>query len=464
MNHQEDKSVMALAVPKRAWRRSILGAGVAAWAGGSWGLASAQTSTSPARLSIAAACTTRPLSSMGVYSVVDYGAGVGQADQDTAAFKAALNAAKVTNGTVVIPEGTYYINDTLSMTGKVSLVGLVAGSLAKGDNRSRVVLQMVGSAFAPTDVPADVSANGDALAAYNVEGQQGQRPLRRALLELEGGCAAGGFTVIGLGQSVPNAALAMMGNSTGVRLSNLHLRNVWIGIFSHDSLGRSIIEDCLISDVQRTGICCGAYGGGSFDVSRMTRIEIQAASGVKNTNTSVGMVLGHFDGHEVNDCTVSGFYTGIKLTRAMSYASTQNISLISFVDCQVQNSFFALQSCTSNTNYSWVGGVLQGDVRALDLWDARSFIVQSAALKSQSDAAAYVRSNSANLALSNCTLECAAPYAVSFNSSGALVVAECVVAPGADRMVPPPAATNTVAFVQVGGSGSVVGYSNIVNL
>jgi hypothetical protein len=31
-------------------------------------------------------------------------------------------------------------------------------------------------------------------------------------------------------------------------------------------------------------------------------------------------------------------------------------------------------------------------------------------------------------------------------------------------MVPPPAATNTVAFVQVGGSGSVVGYSNIVNL
>ena len=314
MNHQEDKSVMALAVPKRAWRRSILGAGVAAWAGGSWGLASAQTSTSPARLSIAAACTTRPLSSMGVYSVVDYGAGVGQADQDTAAFKAALNAAKVANGTVVIPEGTYYINDTLSMTGKVSLVGLVAGSLATGDNRSRVVLQMVGSAFASTDVPADVSANGDALAAYNVEGQQGQRPLRRALLELEGGCAAGGFTVIGLGQAVANAAVAMMGNSTGVRLSNLHLRNVWIGIFSHDSLGRSIIEDCLISDVQRTGICCGAYGGGSFDVSRMTRIEIQAASGVKNTNTSVGMVLGHFDGHEVNDCTVSGFYTGIKLT------------------------------------------------------------------------------------------------------------------------------------------------------
>lgn len=462
MNTQDNRPEMAVAVSNRARRRSLLGAGVAAWAGATSGLARAQTATVPARLTVAPGCTTKPLTSMGVYSVLDYGAGAGQADQDTAAFKAALAAAKATNGTVVIPEGTYYINDTLSMTGKVSLVGLVAGSLATADNRSRVVLQMVGAAFAPSDVPADVSANGDALAAYTVEGQQGQRPLQRALLELEGGCAAGGFTVSGLGQAVPNAAIALMGNSTGVRLSNLHLRNVWIGIFSHDSLGRSVMEDCLISDVQRTGICCGAYGGGSFDVSRMTRIEIQAASGVKNTNTSVGMVLGHFDGHEVNDCTVSGFYAGIKLTRALSYASTQNTSLISFVDCQVQNSFFGVQSCTTNTNYSWVGGALQGDVRALDIWDARSFLVQAAVLKSQSDAAAYVRSNAANLALSNCTLECAAPYAVSFNSSGALVVSECVVAPGADRMVPPPAATNAVAFVQVGGSGSVVGYSNIV--
>jgi hypothetical protein len=401
---------------------------------------------------------------MGLYSVLDFGAGAGQPDQDTAAFKAALAAAKSTNGTVVVPEGTYYINDTLSMTGKVSLLGLVGGSVASLENRSRVVLQMVGSAFATSEVPTDVATNGAALAAYVNEGQQGQRPLQRALLELEGGCAAAGFTILGLGDAVPNAAIALMGNSTGVRLSNLHLRNVWIGIFSHDSLGRSVMEDCLISEVQRTGICCGAYGGGSFDVSRMARIEVQAASGVKNTTSSVGMVLGHFDGHEVSDCTVRGFYTGIQLKRALSYASTQNISLISFVDCQVQNSFFALQSITTSANYSWVGGVLQGDVRALDVWDARSFVVQGAVLKSQSDAAVYVRSNAANVAVSNCTVECAAAFAVSFNSSGALVVSECVMAPGADRMVPPPDATSAVAFVQVGGSGSVVGYSNVVNV
>jgi Pectate lyase superfamily protein len=401
---------------------------------------------------------------MGLYSVLDFGAGAGQADQDTAAFKAALAAAKSTNGTVVVPEGTYYINDTLSMTGKVSLLGLVGGSVASLENRSRVVLQMVGSAFATSEVPTDVAANGAALAAYVNEGQQGQRPLQRALLELEGGCAAAGFTVHGLGDAVPNAAIALMGNSTGVRLTNLHLRNVWIGIFSHDSLGRSVMEDCLITEVQRTGICCGAYGGGSFDVSRMARIEVQAASGVKNTTTSVGMVLGHFDGHEVSDCTVRGFYTGIQLKRALSYASTQTSSLISFVDCQVQNSFFALQSITTSANYSWVGGVLQGDVRALDVWDARSVVVQGAVLKSQSDAAVYVRSNAANVAVSNCTVECAAAFAVSFNSSGALVVSECVMAPGADRMVPPPDATSAVAFVQVGGSGSVVGYSNVVNV
>lgn len=232
MNIQDNRPGAALAVSHRARRRSLLGAGVAAWVGASSGLARAQTTTVPTRLTVAPGCTVKPLTSMGVYSVLDYGAGAGQADQDTAAFKAALAAAKATNGTVVIPEGTYYINDTLSMTGKVSLVGLVAGSLATAENRSRVVLQGVGNAFAITDVPSAVAANGDALVAYTAEGQQGQRPLQRALLELEGGCAAGGFTIVGLGVSVPHAAVALMGNSTGVRLSNLHLRNVWMSTVS----------------------------------------------------------------------------------------------------------------------------------------------------------------------------------------------------------------------------------------
>jgi hypothetical protein len=107
--------------------------------------------------------------------------------------------------------------------------------------------------------------------------------------------------------------------------------------------------------------------------------------------------------------------------------------------------------------------VLEGDVRAIDLAQCRSFIVQGAVLRSQTDAAAYVRANAANLALSNCTVECGAAYAVAFNSSGALVVAECTLARGPDRRVPPPAATHDVAFVQVGGTGSVVGYSNVVN-
>jgi hypothetical protein len=463
MNFQDFQQGTASVVSHRAWRRSLLGAGVAAWVGTASGLAQAQSSASTTRPAIAPACTPAPLARMSLYNVVDFGAGSGQADQDTAAFKSALSAAKQTNGTVLVPEGTYFINDTLSMTGKVSLVGMVAGSWATAANRSRVVLQGVGNAFAATDVPSTVAANADALVAYTSEGQQGQRPLQRALLELEGGCAAGGFTIVGLGAAVPQAAVALMGNSTGVRLSNLHVRNVWIGIFSHDSLGRSIMEDCLISDVYRIGINCGAYGGGSFDVSRMLRLQVQAAQGVKSNAQSVGMVLGHFDGHEVNDCVVSGFYTGIRLARAASYAGSQNTSLISFVDCQVQGCSFALQSWTASTDYSWVGGVLEGDVRAIDLAQCRSFIVQGAVLRSQTDAAAYVRANAANLALSNCTVECAAAYAVAFNSSGALVVAECTLARGPDRRVPPPAATHDVAFVQVGGTGSVVGYSNLVN-
>lgn len=463
MNFQDIQQGVTSVVSHRTRRRSLLGAGVAAWVGSASGLAQAQSSASTTRPAIAPGCTSASLSTMGLYNVLDFGAGSGQADQDTAAFKSALAAAKTVNGTVLVPEGTYLINDTLSMTGKVSLVGVVGGSWATVANRSRVVLQAVGNAFASATVPSDVAANAQALVAYTAEGQQGQRPLQRAVLELEGGCAAGGFTVVGLGTAVPQAAVALMGNSTGVRLSNLHLRNVWIGIFSHDSLGRSIMEDCLISEVYCTGINGGAYGGGSFDVSRMLRMRVQAASGVKSNADSVGLVLGHFDGHEVSDCTISGFCTGVRLARAQSYASSQPTSLISFVDCQVQDCTYGLLANTAAGDYSWVGGAVAGDVRALDLNYARSFMVQGAALKSQSDAAVYVRATAGHLVLSNCTVECAASYPVLFNSSRTLVVSECILARGPDRQVPPPAATNDVSFVQVGGSGSVVGYSNVVN-
>jgi len=66
--------------------------------------------------------------STGVFSVLDYGAtGDGETD-DTDAIQAAIDAAAVSGGTVVLPPGDYLITAALEMANRVSLRGTVAGS------------------------------------------------------------------------------------------------------------------------------------------------------------------------------------------------------------------------------------------------------------------------------------------------------------------------------------------------
>ncbi len=174
------------------------------------------------------------------HNVVDYGAKGDKTTDDTAAFKKAIKAAAADGLPVYVPAGNYLITDELVLE-SVTLYGYDTGAWTADS----------------TDLPCIIQ--GDMTAP---------------LFNVKSGSVSGLYIQCSGNKSVPEleSTATVMITGTGGRVSDLTIRNPYIGIMTDDNsnAGRCFINNIFIVQAGKIGV----HVAGTYDVPQVNNVEV----------------------------------------------------------------------------------------------------------------------------------------------------------------------------------------------
>lgn len=301
------------------------------------------------------------------HNVKDYGAeGDGKRD-DTDAFKAAIKAAESDGLPVYVPAGSYIVTETLVLN-SVTLYGYNSGAWT-ADN---------------CDLPLLYHSN-----------------LEEPLFNVKSGSVSGlNIKVQGVSEETKSAAETIRITNTGGRVSNLTIRNPYIGITTHydpdekeGNPGRCFIENIFIVEAYNTGV--NVYG--TRDVATLCNIEVW------NPNSFCPVAFRFGDNDDLRAVNLFAF----KATVGFLFEETEYGSCwASFSNCSVDYTSIGIRVGEGNHQLTFTGGTWWTHHKALDVTAKATnaiVVVSGCEMKSNGDNTINIAGGS-QVAVSGCAL------------------------------------------------------------
>ena len=195
------------------------------------------------QLAVQATAASTPATVFNVQAFPFNAAGDGIAD-DTGAIQAALNAAAVAGGIVLLPPGTYFVSATLDMT---------------GGGASTTDVQLWGSGPVTTTIVTSVTTTAGILAATS--GTRFQRIQNLSLYQ--------SGRVLPAAQRAGNYGIATAASGVGYSLVLDHVEVVYFGnagVYLQGATGPTCVRDCSIQYTAGYGVQVATGGSSPQDV------------------------------------------------------------------------------------------------------------------------------------------------------------------------------------------------------
>lgn len=267
------------------------------------------------------------------YNVDAYGAVAGGGDS-YAAFAAAIAAASVTGGVVLVPSGTYRVDGRLTLSDNVSLVGTGSDSIIQR---------------------TDVAANGSDYIVFVEDASN----VYIADLELDGGITStwDGSAFIGI------AITTNVGTTDNVRIMRVTVKGVDVGMRVAGSATNVIVADCYFDDSFFTGVECGfshATLGPSNVRIRNNLIDSPVGTGIYLAGTSYDV---HVDGNTIKSAAGNGIqsYIATGQTRTVARALILNNTILDQQN-EILHGIYLINNAGSGGSGTMSGLIIGGNV------------------------------------------------------------------------------------------------------
>lgn len=225
-----------------------------------------------------------------VISVVDHGADPTGKEDATAAFRAALAAAKGSSSQgatpVVVPSGSYLITGTLNVTMQTLMGAAPAAWVADGSPQPFITFQPFGES--PDGAAFVAVGAGGTVHGLHVQYDWAGHAIR----------------------PVPPCVDLRVGD--GPRVTEMRISSAWDAVSSlgNPNCGRYYVADIFIVDAHHHGVAMGA----SFDFSTLDNIEVWNPNSLWAFNNGTGVLINGVDGVRASNIAVFRASVGLMVT------------------------------------------------------------------------------------------------------------------------------------------------------